>query len=318
MKIAWLIFNPAAGRGDAADLSAIVTALGPHFDLHVVWTTLERSPTDCAKEALAANADLVIAAGGDGTVSMVAAALTGTKTPLAITPRGTASSIAMALGIPSSIPEACALIIEGEARAIDTAVCNEQSMLLLCAIGLQADTVGETTREAKNRWGILAYLATGFKKLSGLQPFEVEMETEDDRIRCSATAVTIANLAPPRTVLAQGPATIDPDDGFFDVTVVAATKLTEAVATGVHLFRSAINNEPAERDNVGYFSARALRITADPPQHILIDGEPAGETPLSIECRPKSLWIIAPPDAVNAERPESKLDGLPDLEVLPK
>jgi diacylglycerol kinase family enzyme len=156
-----------------------------------------------------------------------------------------------------------------------------------------------------------------------LEPFVVEIETEDQRIHCRAVAVTVANMAPPRTVLAQGPPVLSPDDGRLDLTIVSATTLVEAVATGLHLLRTAIDGEPAERDNVGFLAARRVCITTEPPQNVLIDGEEAGTTPLVVECLPRALTVMAPRREEAREAPpaaevEVKLAGLPELEVEPK
>jgi YegS/Rv2252/BmrU family lipid kinase len=318
MQRACLVFNPAAGRGDAADLELIRAALAPKFEIEVFETSKDCDADACARRALERRPDIVIASGGDGTVSLVAGELVGTGIPLGIVPRGTASSVATALGIPDDIEGSCAAIIGGRVQRIDTARCNGRVMVLLAAVGFHADAIVDTSRSAKNQWGLLAYVATGIEKLRELAPFEVELETEDKIVHCRASAVTVANLAPVKSVMSHGPSVIIPDDGLLDVTIVAASSLAEAVATGLHLLRCATQEEAATRDNVGYLSACKLRIVTGPEQTILIDGEEAGTTPLDIECMPRSLAVIVP-EVQSAERePEEKLEGLPELEVEDK
>ncbi len=321
-RSAALIFNPAAGRG-IDDLDALRTELDAAFDLSVLATCPERDADACARLALAARPDIVIAAGGDGTVSMVAGALVGTETPLGIVARGTSNSIAAGLGIPTDIDGALATLGRGEVCAIDTARANGHPMLLHASVGFHAATVAGTPRDAKNRWGVLAYIKEGLINLADLEQFQVEIETEDAVVRCRAVNVTVANVAPRKTVLAQGPAAVSPADGALDVTIVAATGLADVVATGLHLLRSATRAEPATRENVGYLSACRLRIDADPEQPLLVDGEPAGAGRLVVECLPRSLRVLLPP-AEEVPRPatepneEAKLQGLPDLEIEPK
>jgi YegS/Rv2252/BmrU family lipid kinase len=313
-----LVFNPASGRG-GAEAAALRAALEPHFELRVYETCLpDDGPVACARRALADGATLVLAAGGDGTVSAVASALLGSEIPLGILPRGTANSIAGALGIPDDLEGAVRNLIEGEVRLLDTAHANGQTMVLHASVGLHAATIGDTSQQSKNRWGVLAYVATAIDKLRELEPFQVEIETDAEIVRCRATNVTAANLAPPRTVFAQGPATISPEDGALDLTIVAASTLTEAVATGFHLLRTARRGEAASRDDVGYLTARRVQITATPPQPVLIDGEEAGVTPLLLACLPASLRVIVPRTLSIAKEPEEKLEGLPELEVEDK
>ncbi|MGK4003491.1 YegS/Rv2252/BmrU family lipid kinase [Sorangium sp. So ce1036] len=317
-----LVLNPAAGHaGDGVE--SLPARLGGEFALRIYETAPGRSAAACAEAACREGASLVIAAGGDGTVSSVASALVGTDVCLGVLPLGTANSIAHTLGIPDTLEGALEVLARGEPLAIDVARANGRTMVLLSAVGLHADTVGETPQELKQRWGVLAYVGTGLKKLMSLSPFGVEIETDDQRIHCRATAVTIANMAPVRTVLAQGPSVVSPEDGRLDLTIVSATTLVEAVAAGLHLLKTAMEGEPVERDNIGFLAARRFRLTTDPPQHVLIDGEEAGTTPLVVECLPRALRVLAPRREEGRAPPpapegEVKLEGLPDLEVEPK
>lgn len=100
-RVAHLIFNPVAGQGNAEqDLTLIRQLLEPHLSLRIHQTTPEINSEQLAHAAISADADIVIAAGGDGTVSTVAGALIGTGISLGIIPRGTANAFAVALGIP--------------------------------------------------------------------------------------------------------------------------------------------------------------------------------------------------------------------------
>ncbi|MDI1434822.1 YegS/Rv2252/BmrU family lipid kinase [Polyangium sorediatum] len=313
---ACLIYNAAAGSAADDVFDRVHAILAPRFELNVLRTSPDRDPSACAREALDAGAELLIAAGGDGTVSSVAGVLAGSKVPLGILPCGTSNSLAAALGIPGDPIAACDTLLADHRRVIDTALVDHRCMVLHASVGLHADTVADTSTEDKHRWGVLAYVATAVRKLSTLAPFEVELETDEQIVRCRAVAVTVANMAPLRTVLAQGPSALVGDDGMLDVTVVAATTLNAAVATGIHLFLTAARGEPATRDEVGYFPCRRLRILADPAQHLLIDGEAAGTTPVAIECRPASLVVLAPPSAEPAKvGPEIKLPTSPEAKV---
>jgi YegS/Rv2252/BmrU family lipid kinase len=316
MKHACLVFNPAAGRCDAGYLEILREALAAYFTLDVFTTTPECAADTCTAAALERGPDLIVAAGGDGTVSGVASRLLGTGVPLGILPCGTSCSIARALSIPLDLDGACANLADGMVRRLDAARVDGRVMVLLCAIGLHADAVGETDPEQKQRWGKLAYVATGLRKLTELEPFQLELVGDDHIVRCKATAVTVANMAPPTTALAQGPSVVSPDDGLLDVTVMAAASPGEMVAAGLHLLRTALQGEPATRDDVGYLSSRRLRIVTDPPQRVLVDGELVGQTPITIECLPRSLAVVVPASPPAREAPEEKLEGLPELEVV--
>jgi YegS/Rv2252/BmrU family lipid kinase len=313
-----LVFNPAAGAAGGVTADALAELLADRWEVTVHETARERSGAECARAALAAGSELVIAAGGDGTVSEVASVLVGTGVPLGIVPRGTANSAAAALGIPRDAADACALLRDGVPRDLDAASCGGRTMILYATVGAQADVIGGTARDSKNRWGALAYVASGLRKLSDLESFDVELETETHVIRCRAVAVTVANLAPAQTLVAQGPSTVVGDDALLDVTILAPSSLLDAVAAGVHLLCTALAGEPAERDDIGFFACRRVRVTATPPQSLLVDGEPAGETPTVVEIHPASLRVIAPPPGAEVDARETSLGGLRGLELEPR
>lgn len=320
-----LVLNPAAGTATAdEDADAIIAALSEHFEVAVVKTCKERDADVCARHALESRPHVVVACGGDGTVSLAASALVGTGVPLGIIARGTSNSIGAGLGVPADAREAIDVIANGEPRVVDTARANGRTMLLHASVGFHAATVASTPRDAKNRWGVLAYVKEGLVQLADLAQFHVEITTEKEVVQCRAVNVTVANVAPAKTVLAQGPAAIVPDDGALDVTIVAATTLGEVVLAGLDLLRSTARGEAATRDNVGYLTAARVRIVADPPQALLVDGEVVDDDALDIECVPASLTVMVPravvEEAAEAETPpaETKLEGLPDLDVEPK
>lgn len=311
---ACLIFNPVAGQGDSEqDLETIESILSPEFDLQIKFTTPETDADQLAKEAIASGIDYLIASGGDGTLSAAATAVIATDIPLGIISRGTANAFAAALGIPDTITAACKTIVQGYAKKVDVATCNGRPMVLLAGIGFEAETVEKASREAKNRFGVLAYVFAGISQLREFQTFEVEIETEDKIIKTSASAVTVANAAPKTSVLAQGPAGIIPDDGLLDLTIVAPQNVAGAVAASYHLFQTASSSAPVERDDIGYLRAKKFKVTTEPPQKVVVDGEIIGTTPIEVECIPGGLNILTP--IVEEEIPTEKLDGLPNLVV---
>ncbi|MEN9872005.1 MAG: hypothetical protein RLZZ171_2997, partial [Cyanobacteriota bacterium] len=105
---ACLIFNPVAGQGNSEqDLATIKSILEPTFDLDIQYTTPEVSAGELALKAIEKNVEMIIASGGDGTISAVAEALIKTDIPLGAIARGTANAFANALDIPDTIEAAC-------------------------------------------------------------------------------------------------------------------------------------------------------------------------------------------------------------------
>lgn len=334
MRIA-IVWNAQAGSAAGVERQTVEQQLaGAGAEVDVLDVCDERSAAQCTRAALERGADIVVAAGGDGTVSGVGAELVDTRARLGVLPLGTSNSFAAALGIPAEIAGALALLASAAgpapARPVDPAVpidrhldvaivrggAGETTMVMHCMVGFHADVISETSSDAKRRWGVLAYAASAVKQLASIATFAVELAADQHVVRCRATAVAVANLAPIKTVLAHGPSHLLGDDGMVDVTIVAAETMAEAIAAGIHLWRTARDGEPARRDSVGSLSSARVTITADPPQHVLVDGEPFGETPVSIETRPRALRVIAPaPPHAEGPPAEASLIGLPDLEI---
>lgn len=309
-----LIFNPVAGQGNPEqDLALIKSILEPAIALDVQMTTPDISAAELAKKAVELGATALIASGGDGTISAVADALIGKNIPLGIISRGTANGFANALGLPTAIAPACESILAGHTRIVDAAICNGLPMLLLAGIGFEAETVKHAGREAKNWLGILAYVAAGIEQLGKMQQFDAEIETEDKIITVTASALTIANAAPPTSILAQGVAGVIFDDGLLDLTIVSTKSKATSISASFELLTSALSGDAVNHPDIGYLRAKSFKVKTDPPQHVVLDGEIIGHTPIEVKCIPNGLMIFAP--QTEPTQREEKLEGLPNLTV---
>lgn len=295
--IGHLIFNPVSGQGNPEqELTLIRELLEPYVHLQVHFTEPDVSPEKLTKDAIEAQADLIIASGGDGTVSEVAGALVGTGIPLGIIPRGTANAFAVTLGIPRFLPirNACQIILGGYTQTVDAAQCNGHPMVLLAGVGYEAVTVEMANRDLKDQWGALAYLMAGWQALEGQELFETTIEAEGEVYQFQAHAITVANAAPPTSVLAQGAGEVIFNDGLLDVTIASAENRLQGITTMLKMLGSAITRTNVQQQNVVHSRARHLKITADPPQKVVVDGELIGTTPIEVECIPGGLTVIVP------------------------
>ena len=313
-RSACLIFNPVAGQGNSdEDLATIKSILQPKFELDIQFTTEEIGGGDLARQAVENHAEIILASGGDGTVSAVAEALINTDIPLGAISRGTANAFANALGIPDTIEAACKAIVDGATRKVDAAMCNDKPMILLAGIGFEAETVEDADREAKDRLGMLAYVLSGLKQLREMTQFTAKIEIPEKVITVDAGAVTIANAAPPSSVLAQGTAGVIFDDGLLDITILAPQTVAGAIATSIQLLQSAVNKETVEREGVGYLRSEWVKVTTKPPQKVVLDGEIIGKTPVEIKCIPGGLTVFVPSEL--AQQADEQLNNLPGVDI---
>ncbi|NEP16432.1 MAG: lipid kinase, partial [Leptolyngbya sp. SIO4C1] len=218
---------------------------------------------------------------------------------------------------PRRLQSQCQIIERGHTRVIDAAYCNQRPMVLLAGIGFEADVVEQASREAKNRLGMLAYVLSGIRQLRDMEQFEATLETDSQVVSVSASAITVANLAPATSILAQGPAKIVEDDGLMDITIAAPSGFASAVAASYELFKSALSGSAAEREDIGFLQAKSVKISAEPPQKVALDGEIIGTTPVEITCVPQGLTLFVPTEAAEPLEAE-KLTGLPKLKIKDK
>lgn len=295
MVHATLIHCPRGGSASAEDTLRARELLGDKLELTISEVDVGVSPATLAREALERGSRLLIASGGDGTVSAVAGALVGhPDCSLAIIPRGTANSIATHLGIPREIERCCEIILGNHTRLIDTASVNGRTMVLMATLGVHAEAITDVDPERKKRYGALAYVLEEVERLRDGELFEVTLSANGQRETFEANAVTVANIARPATLLAQGSATIEDNDGLLDVTLVAIRGLGDALATSLHLATTVFTQTPADRDNIGHFRSAEVHIDTREPRRVMVDGEDAEQTPITVRCVPKSLRVLVP------------------------
>lgn len=294
-KSVYLIFNPVSGPGNPGDkLMEIESAMADVANFQVRLTKPELGADQLAQAAIAEGADVVIAAGGDGTVSGVASALVNTDVALGIIPAGTANGFASALNIPESLIRACEIIKTGHRQRVDTARCNGKLMLLVACVGFEANLLSNMEREEKSRLGKLAIVTNSIEELQNVEQFETWLEIPNEQWHEPATAVTIANAATVDMVLAQGPGETAADDGDLSITLITPEHQWGVVKSAAELFLSGLQNTTVDNDTIHSWKASHVKLITEPPQAVFVDGEPAGETPLEIACYPQSLSVLTP------------------------
>ena len=275
----------------------------------------ETSPAETglglARQAVAAGARLVFAAGGDGTVRACAQALSGTGIPLAIVPLGTANLTARALGIPSRAERALEAGFGGRDRQIDLARAGGDgidggdllgrgpsggdgaggiSFTAMAGIGLDAAVVGTARAPHKRRLGWLAYAAAGLTQLRWTpRDFTVCLDGGEPVIR-RARCVVVGNVG-----LLPGGFWLLPearcDDGRLDVGILApAGPLGWPRVAGRVLTRSRYQDRTLER-----FQARRVTISAGADLPRQIDGE------IITPGRTLTVWVC--PGALTIRQP---------------
>jgi YegS/Rv2252/BmrU family lipid kinase len=292
-RLVAVVFNPATGGGEAdarrSDTEAALAGAG----LEVLW--LETTPQDpgqeATREALAEGVDLVMAAGGDGTVMACVTGLAGTEVPLAVLPGGTGNLLAANFDIPTDLDGAVEVALHGERRRLDVAAMGEDRFVVMGGIGFDAAMLRDADSRLKERLGAVAYVISGLRQLRRRATrFELRLDDDAPFTRVGQ-GVLVGNLGRLQGGLPVMP-DARPDDGLLDVAVLRTRTLPDwaRLAVGVLLRRR--RNDP----ELEVLRARRVEVRCDRPQPVERDGDPAGETDhLVVEIVPRALTLCVPP-----------------------
>ncbi len=294
----FVILNPVAGTGDRDEVVAVLeghfSGEGRRLKIYETSGAPDEDIPALVREAVAGGADLVIAAGGDGTVSTVAGALVGSTVPLGVLPIGTANVFAQVLGLPLDLNGAVELLADSFATApIDGMRLNDELGVLHISVGITSLMQRDTPREAKRRYGRLAYLYVAARWLFGFQPQRFNLVIDGTRYRLRASQVLIANGGemgqPPFT---WGP-DIAPDDGVLDVCVINASSFRDYLVVGW----STLTGRHRKNPRLRYFKARrSISVNSKVSLPVQRDGELAGKTPVLVEVVPGAFRCAVTPE----------------------
>jgi len=282
-----LVLNPIPWASRAWNkLPEIVNLLeeaGIRVDL--TFTKITEGMTRSVAQAVQEGYSLIIAGGGDGTVSEVAAGLVGTGVPLGILPFGTFNNIAHSLGLPKDIAEAAATIARGHTIDIDAGAANGTYFFEAMGMGLDASLfpIGE---EIKG--GRYEKVLEGAARFLRHRKAEFTLILDENEI----------NLRSPMIVVANGPYygsgfTVAPSanltDGLLDVVTFDCSK----VEITRHFALSARRREHKEIC-VSSFQTREVTILPKLPLPAHVDGKPLAGTSVTCRVIPAALRVIVP------------------------
>ncbi len=295
-----LIANPVSGRKLWADKKHdIMSRLNGYFDMSVKVTSEEVSGTELAKQAMQENPDMIIACGGDGTITEVAAVIRNTNVVLGIIPLGTANALAHVLmGIETKafgVDKALDVLISGDAKAIDTATCNDEIALLLVGIGFEHKMIESAHRDAKNNSGQFAYLQGFWQALSEHKAKDYVLTLDEmEPQKLHTNSMIIANAAPVFTLLAQGRGQPEHDDGLLDVNWLEPAKDSSVKALSIAELAFNSVTQTQLDVNVHHTNAKNVTVQSDEPIDYVVDGETRQADELNIQIQPSSLKVMVP------------------------
>lgn len=265
---------------------------------------LETTPDDIGpgqvRAALAAGADLVLVAGGDGTVRAVCDAMAGSGVPMALIPAGTTNLLARNLGVPTDHVAALESAFQGQVEPIDlvrltvnggpAAGGSAHRFGVIAGVGIDAAIMGSTSDELKRSLGTAAYVLSGPQALRH-RPFDVELTVDDDEpIHSRASVVLVGNVG-----LMPGGIQLIPDarpnDGHLDVLLASPTDVMEWWG----VLQRILSQGRHTTDAIKQYRARRVRVRLREPEEYQLDGDVMGPcTEFIAEVDPGAIQMIHP------------------------
>lgn len=293
MKRARLIYNPTAGREEVkknlADILTILEDGGLETSCHA--TKKEGDAVEAARQAASKGYDVVIAAGGDGTVYEVVNGMAEVpKRPqLGIIPGGTTNDFARAIGLPRQIDKAAKVIAAGHSIPVDVGKLNDRYFINIAGGGWLTDVTYEVPSKLKTVIGQLAYYAKGLEKLPSIRPIRVKIETNDQVLEETVMLFLIANSNSVGGFEKLAPEA-DLSDGLFDVIIVKKANLGEFI----RLTSLAIRGEHIHDPHIIHFKTNRLRVSSPDKVLLNLDGELGGELPCEFEVLSHHFRLLVP------------------------
>lgn len=285
------IVNPISGGKDKKN---VLAAIGRHLDLsrfswEVMQTTRAGEGTEIARES---RSGIVVAVGGDGTVSEVAKGLIGTEKALGIIPCGSGDGLALHLGISRNPVRAVQAINTGIKTTVDAGMMDGRPFFCTAGLGLDAAVSLDFTRSGKR--GLSTYISTAWADWKHRRPEQYTIETETETWSGQALFVTAGNAnqwgneakIAPRASLC---------DGLLDIIVVRPFDTLEIPDLAARLMTGKVDTSK----HVLSFKTPRAHIRREFPGPAHFDGDPfeAG-TDVDMAIVPGALRVVVPPSRV--------------------
>lgn len=232
--------------------------------------------------------EMVIAAGGDGTINICVNAMinNGIELPLAIMPAGTANDFAYYFDLPSDINEMMDIILGGKYTYADVGKVNERYFINVAAMGMLVDVSQKTDPNLKNTLGILSYYLRGLTEVTSLRPIPIKLTSEEFTGEENMFFMLVMNGRS-----AGGFKRISPhsevNDGLLDVMLFKEMPVIDFAP----LLINVLQGNHQENKNVIYFKTAELTLESPVDVSTDIDGEKGEPFPLHFTVLPKKLKI---------------------------
>ena len=278
MKRARIIYNPTSGRElfkkELPDVLKRLEQAGYETSAHA--TTGVGDATVAARIAVERKYDVVIAAGGDGTINEVINGIAEQKhrPKLGVIPVGTTNDFARALNIPRNIQKAVSVIVDNHSKLLDIGRVNDQYFINIAGGGKLTELTYEVPSKLKTILGQLAYYLKGIEMLPSLRPTKVQIEYDGKWFEDEIMLFLVSNTNSVGGFEKLAP-NAEMDDGLFDLLILRKANLAEFVRVASMALRGA----HLEDSLIFYTRANRIKVHTEEKMQLNIDGEYGGLLP---------------------------------------
>ncbi|ETI67457.1 diacylglycerol kinase [Neobacillus vireti] len=293
MKRARLIYNPTSGREmikrHLPEILQKLEAAGYEASCHA--TTGAGDATKAAQIAVKRKYDIVIAAGGDGTIHEVVNGLADQeyRPKLGIIPTGTTNDFARALHIPRDVSTAVNIITKGEMIPVDIGRINDKYFINIAGGGRITELTYEVPSKLKTMLGQLAYYLKGMEMLPSIKASHLRIEYDGKLFEGEAMMFLVGltnsiggfeRLAPDASI----------NDGLFSLLILKKVNLAEFI----RIATLAVRGEHVNDQNVIYTQANRIKVYSSEKVQLNLDGEFGGLLPAEFENLYRHLEVFVP------------------------
>lgn len=298
MKIV-IILNPAAGRGAGTQRRAWLQEWIDEAGLDAqIWETQGAGEAIELARRAAGEAELVVAAGGDGTLGEVLNGIYGSGAKLGVLPLGTGNDFARCIGIGADLNNGTWVIENGEPRHIDigkvTLAGQSRYFMNVAGAGFDSRCALRINEHRPKILGKLsgtgAYLVAVAAEIGSFQCAKLHLELDGRTVETPAVLCAIANAQSYGGGMKVAP-DADLCDGLFDICLIKDVSRVEFLRAFPGVFKGQHTRHP----KVEMFRAARVRLESQPPLPVLVDGEVLGTTPAQFEILPGAIEFWAPP-----------------------
>lgn len=284
-----IILNPTAGRRKRGLLDEVVGRLrAAGADVTVELTQSAGHATELARAAArAGHADVIVAAGGDGTINEVARGLLGQGVPLGIVPLGTANVLAVEIGLPPRAEEIASMLLGGPAELIGTGLIEGEIFLLMAGIGFDGEIVHGIDPKLKRLWGKGAFIWSGLKTWVRGPGHDISLVVDGREKRAAWAIVTNGKHYAGPYVLAPQARLVEPGLTLF------LFRKKSRFAFAVYLAALGLGLVTRLR-SVEVMPARVIEFRGPKGLAVEIDGDDRGYLPQRIEQGTQFLRMVVP------------------------